>query len=222
MYWLFRGCLFPLACMCLQVQSELRRWLRKCHNQSHLTPAKRSITQITIRTREGLAGPPSSGNISSVWFFKNYPRGWSCQVEHQWPLSKLQTPNGIISTAPPDGRPSWTLLRAPWASPAAGTATANIILWMCAVGCSLDCVGNGRCGKKKKNHVEQDLVPYRCRKTRPEERPSWYKMQAGVMALLFRESDLCWNSSSLEQCWVILKKKTKRGILCQERQSRRH
>ncbi|XP_075877819.1 pituitary adenylate cyclase-activating polypeptide type I receptor-like [Nelusetta ayraudi] len=49
-----------------EVQSELRRWLRKCHNQSHLTPAKRSITQITIRARERLAGPPSSGNISSV------------------------------------------------------------------------------------------------------------------------------------------------------------
>lgn len=56
--------LFP--CICLQVQTELRRWLWKCHNQSHLTPAKRSITQITIRTHGGLGLPASSGNISSV------------------------------------------------------------------------------------------------------------------------------------------------------------
>uniref|UniRef100_A0A3Q4GNF3 Growth hormone releasing hormone receptor a n=1 Tax=Neolamprologus brichardi TaxID=32507 RepID=A0A3Q4GNF3_NEOBR len=49
-----------------QVQTELRRWLWKCHNQSHLTPAKRSITQITIRTHGGLGLPASSGNISSV------------------------------------------------------------------------------------------------------------------------------------------------------------
>lgn len=95
MYSLLSGCWTAV----LQVQSELRRWLRKCHNQSHLTPAKRSITQITIRTREGLAGPPSIGNISSVWFFKNCPRGWSRQVEHQWPLSKPQTPYGLFSTA---------------------------------------------------------------------------------------------------------------------------
>ncbi|XP_047445227.1 pituitary adenylate cyclase-activating polypeptide type I receptor-like [Mugil cephalus] len=47
-----------------EVQTELRRWLWKCQSQNHLTPAKRSITQITIRTRGGL--PPSSGNISSV------------------------------------------------------------------------------------------------------------------------------------------------------------
>lgn len=99
MYSWFHGCWTPLECTCLQVQSELRRWLRKCHSQSHLTPAKRSITQITIRTREGLAGPPSSGNISSVWSFKNCPRGRSGQVQHRWPLSKLQAPHGIISTA---------------------------------------------------------------------------------------------------------------------------
>ncbi|XP_005742654.1 pituitary adenylate cyclase-activating polypeptide type I receptor-like [Pundamilia nyererei] len=49
-----------------EVQTELRRWLWKCHNQSHLTPAKRSITQITIRTHGGLGLPASSGNISSV------------------------------------------------------------------------------------------------------------------------------------------------------------
>ncbi|XP_008285731.1 pituitary adenylate cyclase-activating polypeptide type I receptor-like [Stegastes partitus] len=49
-----------------EVQTELRRWLWKCHNQNHLTPAKRSITQITIRSRGGLGLPPSSGNISSV------------------------------------------------------------------------------------------------------------------------------------------------------------
>lgn len=54
------------TCVCLQVQTELRRWLWKCHNQNHLTPAKRSITQITIRARGGLGRPPSSGNISSV------------------------------------------------------------------------------------------------------------------------------------------------------------
>ncbi|XP_062285330.1 pituitary adenylate cyclase-activating polypeptide type I receptor-like [Scomber scombrus] len=49
-----------------EVQTELRRWLWRCHNQNHLTPAKRSITQITIRTSGGLRRPPSSGNISSV------------------------------------------------------------------------------------------------------------------------------------------------------------
>ncbi|TKS79653.1 Vasoactive intestinal polypeptide receptor 1 [Collichthys lucidus] len=49
-----------------EVQTELRRWLRKCHSQNHLTPAKRSITQITIRASGGLGRPPSSGNISSV------------------------------------------------------------------------------------------------------------------------------------------------------------
>ncbi|XP_022613973.1 pituitary adenylate cyclase-activating polypeptide type I receptor-like [Seriola dumerili] len=49
-----------------EVQTELRRWLWRCHNQNHLTPAKRSITQITIRARGGLRRPQSSGNISSV------------------------------------------------------------------------------------------------------------------------------------------------------------
>lgn len=49
-----------------EVQAELRRWLWKCHNQNQLTPAKRSITQITIRTRGELGGPPSTGNVSSV------------------------------------------------------------------------------------------------------------------------------------------------------------
>ncbi|XP_072219977.1 vasoactive intestinal polypeptide receptor 1-like [Leuresthes tenuis] len=49
-----------------EVQAELRRWLWKCHNPNHLTPAKRSLTQITIRTRGGLGLPPSSANISSV------------------------------------------------------------------------------------------------------------------------------------------------------------
>ncbi|XP_028450097.1 vasoactive intestinal polypeptide receptor 1 [Perca flavescens] len=49
-----------------EVQTELRRWLWKCHNQNHLTPAKRSITQITVPARGGLGRPPSSGNISSV------------------------------------------------------------------------------------------------------------------------------------------------------------
>lgn len=49
-----------------EVQAELRRWLWKCHNQNQLTPAKRSITQITIRTRGELGGPPSIGNVSSV------------------------------------------------------------------------------------------------------------------------------------------------------------
>ncbi|XP_039670751.1 vasoactive intestinal polypeptide receptor 1-like [Perca fluviatilis] len=49
-----------------EVQTELRRWLWKCHNQNHLTPAKQSITQITVRARGGLGRPPSSGNISSV------------------------------------------------------------------------------------------------------------------------------------------------------------
>ncbi|XP_068197434.1 pituitary adenylate cyclase-activating polypeptide type I receptor-like [Antennarius striatus] len=47
-----------------EVQTELRRWLRKCHNQKHLTPAKRSITQISIRAHGGLRRAPS--NISSV------------------------------------------------------------------------------------------------------------------------------------------------------------
>uniref|UniRef100_A0A8C2ZSE2 Growth hormone releasing hormone receptor a n=1 Tax=Cyclopterus lumpus TaxID=8103 RepID=A0A8C2ZSE2_CYCLU len=54
------------ACVCLQVQTELRRWLWRCHNQNHLTPAKRSITQITVEARGGPRRPPSSGNISSV------------------------------------------------------------------------------------------------------------------------------------------------------------
>ncbi|XP_041847376.1 pituitary adenylate cyclase-activating polypeptide type I receptor-like [Melanotaenia boesemani] len=49
-----------------EVQTELRKWLWKCHNPNHLTPAKRSLTQITIRTRGGLGVPPSSANISSV------------------------------------------------------------------------------------------------------------------------------------------------------------
>ncbi|XP_010782291.1 vasoactive intestinal polypeptide receptor 1-like [Notothenia coriiceps] len=49
-----------------EVQTELRRWLRKCHNQNHLTPGKRSITQISVRARGGLGRPPSTGNISSV------------------------------------------------------------------------------------------------------------------------------------------------------------
>ncbi|KAK7896141.1 hypothetical protein WMY93_021466 [Mugilogobius chulae] len=49
-----------------EVQAELRRWLWRCHNQNQLTPAKRSITQITIRTRGELGGPPSTGNVSSV------------------------------------------------------------------------------------------------------------------------------------------------------------
>ncbi|XP_059200824.1 pituitary adenylate cyclase-activating polypeptide type I receptor-like [Centropristis striata] len=49
-----------------EVQTELRRWLRKCRTQNHLTPAKRSITQITVRASRGLGRPPSSGNISSV------------------------------------------------------------------------------------------------------------------------------------------------------------
>uniref|UniRef100_H3DMQ6 Growth hormone releasing hormone receptor a n=1 Tax=Tetraodon nigroviridis TaxID=99883 RepID=H3DMQ6_TETNG len=49
-----------------EVQTELRRWLQKCRNQNHLIPAKRSITQITSRAREGFGCPPSSANISSV------------------------------------------------------------------------------------------------------------------------------------------------------------
>ncbi|XP_045907933.1 growth hormone releasing hormone receptor a [Micropterus dolomieu] len=47
-----------------EVQTELRRWLWRCHNQNPLTPAKQSITQITVRASGGR--PPSSGNISSV------------------------------------------------------------------------------------------------------------------------------------------------------------
>ncbi|KAG7525352.1 pituitary adenylate cyclase-activating polypeptide type I receptor-like [Solea senegalensis] len=49
-----------------EVQTELRRWLWKCHNQNHLTPGKRSITQVSTRAHRGLGRPPSSGNISSV------------------------------------------------------------------------------------------------------------------------------------------------------------
>ncbi|XP_013884355.1 pituitary adenylate cyclase-activating polypeptide type I receptor [Austrofundulus limnaeus] len=49
-----------------EVQTELRKWLWRCHNPNQLTPAKRSITRITIRTRGGLGLPPSSANISSV------------------------------------------------------------------------------------------------------------------------------------------------------------
>lgn len=58
--------LCPL-CINPQVQTELRRWLRKCRNQNHPTQAKRSITQITSRAREGFGQHPSSANISSVW-----------------------------------------------------------------------------------------------------------------------------------------------------------
>lgn len=60
--------LCPL-CVHPQVQTELRRWLQKCRNQNHLIPAKRSITQITSRAREGFGCPPSSANISSVWLW---------------------------------------------------------------------------------------------------------------------------------------------------------
>uniref|UniRef100_A0AAV2JX70 G-protein coupled receptors family 2 profile 2 domain-containing protein n=1 Tax=Knipowitschia caucasica TaxID=637954 RepID=A0AAV2JX70_KNICA len=49
-----------------EVQAELRRWLWRCHSQNQLTPAKRSITQITIRTRGEPGGPASTGNVSSV------------------------------------------------------------------------------------------------------------------------------------------------------------
>ncbi|XP_034039725.1 growth hormone releasing hormone receptor a [Thalassophryne amazonica] len=49
-----------------EVQTELRRWLRKCYAENHLTPAKRSITQITIQPRSRLRQPPSTGDISSV------------------------------------------------------------------------------------------------------------------------------------------------------------
>lgn len=58
---------FCPLCVDPQVQTELRRWLQKCRNQNHLTPAKRSITQITSRAREGFGWPPSSANVSSVW-----------------------------------------------------------------------------------------------------------------------------------------------------------
>ncbi|XP_061879380.1 growth hormone releasing hormone receptor a isoform X1 [Entelurus aequoreus] len=49
-----------------EVQTELRRWLWKCHNQSHRTPAKQSMAQITVRFHGGLRRPPSTGNVSSV------------------------------------------------------------------------------------------------------------------------------------------------------------
>ncbi|XP_076018439.1 growth hormone releasing hormone receptor a [Genypterus blacodes] len=51
-----------------EVQAELRRWLWRCHNENSVTTAKRSITitQITIRARESLRRPPSSGDVSSV------------------------------------------------------------------------------------------------------------------------------------------------------------
>ncbi|XP_017165384.1 pituitary adenylate cyclase-activating polypeptide type I receptor-like [Poecilia reticulata] len=48
-----------------EVQAELRKWLWRCHNPN-LTPAKRSITQVTIRTHGGLGLPSSSANISAV------------------------------------------------------------------------------------------------------------------------------------------------------------
>ncbi|XP_077415456.1 growth hormone releasing hormone receptor a isoform X3 [Vanacampus margaritifer] len=49
-----------------EVQAELRRWLWKCHNQSRRTPAKRSISQVSVGARGGLRRPPSTGNISTV------------------------------------------------------------------------------------------------------------------------------------------------------------
>ncbi|XP_014824235.1 PREDICTED: pituitary adenylate cyclase-activating polypeptide type I receptor-like [Poecilia mexicana] len=48
-----------------EVQAELRKWLWRCHNPN-LTPAKRSITQVSIRTHGGLGLPSSSANISAV------------------------------------------------------------------------------------------------------------------------------------------------------------
>lgn len=64
-----------------QVQTELRRWIRKCRNQNHPTPAKRSITQITSRAREGFGRPPSSANISSVWLQGAVTEKWASPAE---------------------------------------------------------------------------------------------------------------------------------------------
>lgn len=190
MYSLFCGCQTPPERMCLQVQSELRRWLRKCHNQSHLTPAKRSITQITIRTREGLAGPPSSGNISSVWSFNDYPLGSSCPVEHQRPLSKLQTPSGIISTThlrKPYSEHCWELRQRHqqlelWQQTLFIECVLLPVLWNTAAMADV-----AREELRRAGFVGMSLQ--RCRKTRPEGRQSWSEMQAGVMALRCRESE---------------------------------
>lgn len=94
-------------CVFLQVQTELRKWLWKCHSPNHLTPAKRSITQITIRTRGEFGLPPSSANISSVWLqaeklfmnvkkkkkkdhnnlYSEHNESVSCQKEHATTMS---------------------------------------------------------------------------------------------------------------------------------------
>lgn len=74
-----------------QVQTELRRCLRKCRNQNHPTPAKRSITQITSRAREGF-GQPSSANISSVWHLEAMTERRLAVREGSW--SEPRTPTG--------------------------------------------------------------------------------------------------------------------------------
>lgn len=81
---------FPL-CIHPQVQTELRRRLRKCRNQNHPTPAKRSITQITSRAREGFA-QPSSANISSVWHLEAMTERCLTVREGSW--SGPRTPTG--------------------------------------------------------------------------------------------------------------------------------
>ncbi|XP_057712799.1 pituitary adenylate cyclase-activating polypeptide type I receptor-like isoform X1 [Corythoichthys intestinalis] len=49
-----------------EVQAELRRWLWKCHNQSQRTPAKRSLSQVSMGARGGLRRTPSTGIVSTV------------------------------------------------------------------------------------------------------------------------------------------------------------
>lgn len=75
-------------------------------------------------------------------------------------------------------------------------------------------------------------LSYRCRKTRPEERQSWSKMQAARMTLLFTESEhktganvdelhrgIWGNASRWKQCWVTQKKKQ---VCARSDESRRH